>query len=421
MSHRPEHSAATTSTRGRAPTQAAITRTSAPPLPLQPANERACRCRRRQLTHSCAAAFSPICAAVPEDEEDDSDKDDRKEEAVELGDAAHRLRVEVREANEHPRRVRPPREALRQHAVWDGVRVRRAAYVERSFLVESPPGSPPSTGDRHGLMQVELLRPVAAAEEEGFKVRVLDKCGETWEEADDIGDVVVVVDASGAGAASTRECPRLRLSTMYFAVDPTGETRVCTYSLAAAGSYVSPTSPAVSGGRDGLVRHGLGHELDAYGGGDGGRWQDEPKEAGVNFSAAIARWWVNGRSDGDRVATGLHGGSQGGAVHGMAEAEVEPVPGAVVSSTSVAAAPVTATTTGPGDLLLVVVVVVGVGGGGRLRCAAARGAGSASAAMGTHPSPPSLPRWWREMRKKVWRMEKEDESDRKVSFLFYKD
>uniref|UniRef100_A0A0E0PJ15 DUF295 domain-containing protein n=1 Tax=Oryza rufipogon TaxID=4529 RepID=A0A0E0PJ15_ORYRU len=254
-SHRPEHSAATTSTRGRAPTQAAITRTSAPPLPLQPANERACRCRRRQLTHSCAAAFSPICAAVPEDEEDDSDKDDRKEEAVELGDAAHRLRVEVREANEHPRRVRPPREALRQHAVWDGVRVRRAAYVERSFLVESPPGSPPSTGDRHGLMQVELLRPVAAAEEEGFKVRVLDKCGETWEEADDIGDVVVVVDASGAGAASTRECPRLRLSTMYFAVDPTGETRVCTYSLAAAGSYVSPTSPAVVSGHAGRLSH----------------------------------------------------------------------------------------------------------------------------------------------------------------------
>ncbi|EEE62761.1 hypothetical protein OsJ_17564 [Oryza sativa Japonica Group] len=41
--------------------------------------------------------------------------------------------------------------------------------VERSFLVESPPGSPPSTGDRHGLMQVELLRPVAAAEEEGSR------------------------------------------------------------------------------------------------------------------------------------------------------------------------------------------------------------------------------------------------------------
>jgi hypothetical protein len=36
------------------------------------------------------------------------------------------------------------------------------------------------------------------------------------------------------------------------------------------------------------VRHGLGHELDAYGGSDGGRWQDEPKEAGVNFSAAVA-------------------------------------------------------------------------------------------------------------------------------------
>lgn len=47
-------------------------------------------------------------------------------------------------------------------------------------------------------------------------------------------------------------------------------------------------SPPQSGGRDGLVRYGLGHELDAYGGGDGGRWQDEPKEAGINFSAAVA-------------------------------------------------------------------------------------------------------------------------------------
>uniref|UniRef100_A0A0E0I2C2 KIB1-4 beta-propeller domain-containing protein n=1 Tax=Oryza nivara TaxID=4536 RepID=A0A0E0I2C2_ORYNI len=149
---------------------------------------------------------------------------DRKEEAVELGDAAHRPHVEVREADEHPRRVRPPLEALLQHAVRDGVCVPRAAYVERSFLVESPPGSPSGTGDRHGLMQVELLRPVAAAEEEGFKVCVLDECGETWEEADDIGDVAVVVDASGVGAASTRECPRLRLSTMYFAVDPAGKT-----------------------------------------------------------------------------------------------------------------------------------------------------------------------------------------------------
>uniref|UniRef100_A0A0E0Q9W0 DUF295 domain-containing protein n=1 Tax=Oryza rufipogon TaxID=4529 RepID=A0A0E0Q9W0_ORYRU len=150
---------------------------------------------------------------------------DRKEEAVELEDAAHRPHVEVREADEHPRRVRPPLEALGQHAVRDGVCVPRAAYVERSFLVESPPGSPPGTGDRRGLMQVELLRPVAAAEEEGFKVRMLDECGETWEEADDIGDVAVVVDASGAGAASTGECPRLRLSTMYFAVDPAGKTR----------------------------------------------------------------------------------------------------------------------------------------------------------------------------------------------------
>uniref|UniRef100_A0A0E0DNE1 KIB1-4 beta-propeller domain-containing protein n=1 Tax=Oryza meridionalis TaxID=40149 RepID=A0A0E0DNE1_9ORYZ len=252
-SHRLEHGAATTSTHGHAPTQAAIARASAPPLPPQPANERARRCRRRQPTHARAAAFCPMCAAAPKDEEDDSDKDDRKEEAVELGDTTHRPRVEVREANEYPRPVRPPREALRQHAVRAGVRVPRAAYVERSFLVESPPGSPPSTGDCRRLMQVELLRPVAAAEEEGFKVRVLDECGGTWEEADDIGDVAVVVDASGAGAASTRECPRLRRSTMYFAVDPAGETDVCTYSLAAAGSSVPPTSPAVASGHDGRL------------------------------------------------------------------------------------------------------------------------------------------------------------------------
>uniref|UniRef100_J3LS18 KIB1-4 beta-propeller domain-containing protein n=1 Tax=Oryza brachyantha TaxID=4533 RepID=J3LS18_ORYBR len=91
------------------------------------------------------------------------------------------------------------------------------AYVERSFLVESPPGS---SGDRRGLMQVELLRSVAAAGgEEGFVVRVLDECGETWEEADDIGDVAVLVDATGAVAASTRECHGLRPSTVYFAVD----------------------------------------------------------------------------------------------------------------------------------------------------------------------------------------------------------
>jgi hypothetical protein len=47
------------------------------------------------------------------------------------------------------------------------------AYVERNFLVESSP---------HGeLMQVELLRPVTAAGGEGFMVRVLDECGETWD------------------------------------------------------------------------------------------------------------------------------------------------------------------------------------------------------------------------------------------------
>nr|CAB3493528.1 unnamed protein product [Digitaria exilis] len=100
---------------------------------------------------------------------------------------------------------------------------RPSAYVERSFLVESPRGE---------LMQVELLRPVAAAGGEGFVVRVLDECSETWEEAEDIGDAAVLVDATGAVAASTTECPALRANTVYFAVDLAGETRVWAYSLA---------------------------------------------------------------------------------------------------------------------------------------------------------------------------------------------
>ncbi|KAG2535858.1 F-box protein SKIP23-like isoform X1 [Panicum virgatum] len=100
---------------------------------------------------------------------------------------------------------------------------RPSAYVERSFLVECPRGE---------LMQVELLRPVAAAGGEGFVVRVLDECGETWEETEDIGDAAVLVDAAGAVAASTAECPALRRNTVYFAVDLEGETRVWAYSLA---------------------------------------------------------------------------------------------------------------------------------------------------------------------------------------------
>uniref|UniRef100_A0A0D3GSE5 DUF295 domain-containing protein n=1 Tax=Oryza barthii TaxID=65489 RepID=A0A0D3GSE5_9ORYZ len=102
------------------------------------------------------------------------------------------------------------------------------------------------TGDRRGLMWS-----CSGPWPQLRGVRVLDECGETWEEADDIGDVAVVVDASGAGAASTRECPRQRLSTMYFAVDPAGKTRVCTYSLAVAGSSMPPTSPVVMSGHAG--------------------------------------------------------------------------------------------------------------------------------------------------------------------------
>ena len=63
-------------------------------------------------------------------------------------------------------------------------------------------------------------------------MRVLDECGETWEETEDIGDAAVLVDAAGAVAASTAECPALRPNTVYFAVDLEGETRVWAYSLA---------------------------------------------------------------------------------------------------------------------------------------------------------------------------------------------
>ena len=63
-------------------------------------------------------------------------------------------------------------------------------------------------------------------------VRVLDECGETWEETEDIGDAAVLVDAAGAVAASTAECPALRRNTVYLAVDLEGETRVWAYSLA---------------------------------------------------------------------------------------------------------------------------------------------------------------------------------------------
>ena len=37
---------------------------------------------------------------------------------------------------------------------------------------------------------------MAAAGGEGFVVRVLDECGETWEETEDIGDAAVLVDAA---------------------------------------------------------------------------------------------------------------------------------------------------------------------------------------------------------------------------------
>ncbi|GJN23576.1 hypothetical protein PR202_gb11238 [Eleusine coracana subsp. coracana] len=124
---------------------------------------------------------------------------------------------------------------------------RPSSYVERSFLVEHPRGGE--------LMQVELLRPVAAVTaaggEEGFVVRVLDERGETWEETEDIGDAAVLVDACGAVAADTKECPALRPNTVYFAMDLTGETRVSAYSLAGKHKRIEvvETLPAAEGYR----------------------------------------------------------------------------------------------------------------------------------------------------------------------------
>lgn len=83
-------------------------------------------------------------------------------------------------------------------------------------------------------MQLELLQPVVVVEK-GFVVRVLNECGETWVKADNIGDVAVLVDTSGTVAASTRECLGLRPSTVYFAVNLVGQTRVRAHSLATAG------------------------------------------------------------------------------------------------------------------------------------------------------------------------------------------
>ncbi|XP_048573203.1 putative F-box protein At1g65770 [Triticum urartu] len=110
---------------------------------------------------------------------------------------------------------------------------RPTSRVESSFLVQTPGGG--------ALMQVERVNPVppaeseefvAPAEGEEFVVRVLDECGGTWEEEEDIGDVALLVDASGAVAVSTRECPGLRPSTIYYADLNGGETRVRAYSLA---------------------------------------------------------------------------------------------------------------------------------------------------------------------------------------------
>ena len=42
-------------------------------------------------------------------------------------------------------------------------------------------------------------------------VHVLDECGETWEETEDIGDAAVLVDPAGSVAASTMECSQASL------------------------------------------------------------------------------------------------------------------------------------------------------------------------------------------------------------------
>ncbi|KAE8786992.1 hypothetical protein D1007_39246 [Hordeum vulgare] len=93
-----------------------------------------------------------------------------------------------------------------------------------SFLVQTPGGG--------ALMQVELFGSSQEAEGGEFVVRVLDDCGGTWEEEEDIGDVAVLVDATGAVAVSTRDCPGLRPSTIYYADLKGGDTRIRAYSLA---------------------------------------------------------------------------------------------------------------------------------------------------------------------------------------------
>ncbi|KAF7047467.1 hypothetical protein CFC21_056393 [Triticum aestivum] len=101
---------------------------------------------------------------------------------------------------------------------------RPTSGLKSSLLVQTPGGG--------ALMQVEFVRPAVDGEGGEFVVRVLDECGGTWEEEEDIGDVAVLVDASGAVAVSTRECPGLRPSTIYYADLYGGETRVRAYSLA---------------------------------------------------------------------------------------------------------------------------------------------------------------------------------------------
>ncbi|XP_020194912.1 uncharacterized protein [Aegilops tauschii subsp. strangulata] len=102
---------------------------------------------------------------------------------------------------------------------------RPTSGLKSSLLVQTPGGG--------ALMQVEFVRPAVDGEGGEFVLRVLDECGGTWEEEEDIGDVAVLVDASSAVAVSTRECPGLRPSTIYYAEDlKGGETGVRAYSLA---------------------------------------------------------------------------------------------------------------------------------------------------------------------------------------------
>uniref|UniRef100_A0A8R7VCF5 KIB1-4 beta-propeller domain-containing protein n=1 Tax=Triticum urartu TaxID=4572 RepID=A0A8R7VCF5_TRIUA len=145
--------------------------------------------------------------------------------------------LQISEAEQHPGRGgpgAPPRAALRQHPVQDCVRLPGAARaglrvpdiipsvtrrptscVESNFLVQTPGGG--------ALIQVEL---VEAAEGEEFMVRVLDECGEMWEEEDDIGNVAVPMDTSDTVAMSMMECPGLRPNTIYYRDLNSGETRV---------------------------------------------------------------------------------------------------------------------------------------------------------------------------------------------------